>query len=256
MTEQWKPVVGFEDTYEVSSMGRVRSMDRYVAAGHKGKGTRFVPGKMLSPRNDGHGYNAVDLRSAGQGKPRYPAKIYRLVAEAFIGLPPTPRHAVNHINGIKRDDRVENLEWVTHAENLAHAVRTGLVPRGASRAKSKTNEDEVRQMREMRLRGERLQTIAEKFGLAISTVCQIVNGTWWKHAPLADAKPLPTREWTQGEKSNAAKLTESSVLEIRKLYATGKYTQRQLGKMFGVTNVSISSIVLGKTWKHVEANHD
>lgn len=237
MDEQWKPVVGFEGVYEVSDCGRVRS--------------KFHDWKVLTTSDNGRGYKQVNLRGASIGVKNKMAKVYRLVAEAFIGPAPTSRHVVNHINGIKTDDRAENLEWITQAENVAHAIRTGATPLGEEKRQSKTTREEVRQMREMRQQGIRLHVIAEKFGLATSTVCQIVSGKWWKHAPLADSRPLPTDEWLRGENSPAAKLSENDVHEIRRLYATGEFTQKQLGKRFGVTAVSIGSVINGKTWAHV-----
>lgn len=113
MSEVWRPVKGYEGKYEVSSEGRVRSLDR-------GK----VPGRMLSLRNEGHGYKQVALYDEGK---RVDKRVHVLVAEAFIGPGPTGCE-VNHRNGNKADNSMGNLEWTTHDENMDHAFVTGLHP--------------------------------------------------------------------------------------------------------------------------------
>ena len=98
--EVWKPVKGFE-SYEVSSLGRVRSIDRVV-------GTRKLKGKMLSPFDNGRsGYLEVILSVDGK---RFPRLIHRLVAKAFLPNPNNHRQ-VNHIDEDKRNNVVSNLEW-------------------------------------------------------------------------------------------------------------------------------------------------
>jgi hypothetical protein len=181
MNEQWKPVVGFEGIYEVSSLGRVRSIDRYVATGYEGKGSRLVPGRLLKTQQDKGGYRTLDLRSAGQGNIRYPCKVYRLVAEAFIGQSPSPLHVVNHINGIKTDDRPENLEWITQAENMSHAGKHGLMRHGERCHLSKLTDVQVISIRRLRKLGATLSELAFWFDISAPTVSAIINGKTWKH---------------------------------------------------------------------------
>lgn len=118
MTE-WRPVVRFEDFYEVSDEGEVRSKDRYVKC-NRGDKTRPWKGKQLSKILAAKGYYQVSLSAKGEISKVY---IHRLVAEAFYS---ERNETVNHKDGDKTNNRKENLEWVTYSENNSHAFRIGL----------------------------------------------------------------------------------------------------------------------------------
>lgn len=104
--EIWKDVVGYEGYYEVSNLGNVRSV------------TRVKKGKQLKPIERRHGYLAVQLHGKGGNERGFKAfSIHRLVAEAFISNP-NNYPEVNHIDEDKSNNRVDNLEWVTHKQNM------------------------------------------------------------------------------------------------------------------------------------------
>ena len=117
MTDEiWKPISGYEGIYEVSNLGRVRSCDRIVTYSNGAK--HKYKGKVLKSRNNTHGYPYVTLCNNRGHKT---AVIHRLVAAAFIPNPDN-KPTVNHINEIKTDNRVENLEWMTVKENINHGT--------------------------------------------------------------------------------------------------------------------------------------
>ena len=126
MEEVWKKVVGFEGLYEVSSMGRVRCIGRYVEKlNHGTKVNAYYTPRILEQRYVPEGYLLVSLNS---GKNQQSFRVHRLVAQAFIPNPDS-KPFINHINGHPDDNRLENLEWCTPSENMIHAIRTGLVKR-------------------------------------------------------------------------------------------------------------------------------
>lgn len=107
MMEIWKDIKGYEGLYQVSNLGRVKSLERIVNFGNQ---QRIVKEKILSPRDNGNGYKTVCLQS----KYFY---IHRLVAQTFIPNPDN-KPQVDHIDTNKSNNCVDNLRWATHSENM------------------------------------------------------------------------------------------------------------------------------------------
>lgn len=128
--EVWLPIKGYEGLYEISSLGRVKTIERKVYnPGVLGDGKyRTVPEIIRKP-NIQRGYYCIALSKDKRTKVY---RIHRLVAEHFIGPQPAPEYQVNHIDGNKSNNCVENLEWVTPKENTQHAFDTGLRSRTTS----------------------------------------------------------------------------------------------------------------------------
>lgn len=120
--EIYKDVKGYEDYYQVSDMGNVRSKDRYVN-NSRGGNKRLIKGKVLA-QTPYCGYNTICFCVNGVIKQKI-GKVHRMVAEAFIENVDNKR-CVNHKDGNKLNNDVFNLEWVTYSENTIHAINTGL----------------------------------------------------------------------------------------------------------------------------------
>lgn len=117
--EKWLQIRGFEGRYLISNWGRIFSLPRLVRGrSHNTIWHRIKPGCIISGRKDKDGYIMVDI-SDKDGR-LHKCKVHRLVADAFIPKI-DGKDIVNHKNGIKNDNRVENLEWCNNAENLYHA---------------------------------------------------------------------------------------------------------------------------------------
>lgn len=119
MQEVWKDIPGYEGLYQVSNLGRVKSLERYVR--NRSKKIR-KPERILSQSTNNGGYKCVNLCKDGVQQGSF---VHRLVAQAFIKNCEDATQ-VNHINGNKQDNRPENLEWCSPTENMIHAWKTGL----------------------------------------------------------------------------------------------------------------------------------
>jgi len=119
--EIWKDVVGYEGYYQVSNLGRVRSLDRILDKPNILTGGQTVrKGKIISQRLK-TGYMYVNLCAHDRRKGH---RVHRLVAKAFLPNPES-KPQINHKNGNKKDNRVYNLEWATASENQKHAYKNG-----------------------------------------------------------------------------------------------------------------------------------
>lgn len=176
--EVWKPVVDWEPLYEVSNIGRVRSKDRIVKCN---TGTGVKKSKEIKPRIDRYGYVAIALTIKDR---KLQTGVHRLVAKAFISNPDN-KESVNHINGIKTDNRVENLEWCTNQENSDHAVRIGLKNGnweiGENNPGVKLSEIIVLEIRKLYIEGMKQVDIGKLYDIDTANIHCIVRRKSWKH---------------------------------------------------------------------------
>ena len=130
--ENWRPVIGYEGAYEVSDLGRIKSLNAY--------GRGIV--KVLKQKESNRGYLTVDLFKDGKYTK---LGVHRIVCSAFV-RPPKGNEQVNHIDGDKKNNLPSNLEWCTPSENIKHAYRTGL------KEKSRENMRRVRKEHDAELK--------------------------------------------------------------------------------------------------------
>jgi hypothetical protein len=127
----------------------------------------------------GLGYPFVNLSVENRHRENY---VHRLVALAFLDPPPTVRHIeVNHIDGIKTNNHVANLEWKTPSGNQTHSYDTGLHPRGEAHYRARLTENDVRFIRSPESRALSRTELAAMFGIHLNHVDNIRRGRGWRH---------------------------------------------------------------------------
>ena len=175
MTEEWKPISGYEGFYEVSNLGNVRSVDRYVRSGNGN--LRKIPSRPVAQVVT-HGYKVVCLSRNNKQKC---IRVHKIVCSEF-NRAGAPDEVVNHTDGDKMNNRADNLEWVTHQENVVHAVETGLF---GERAKKATPEVVAAIRAEYIPYDRKHSTIAlgRKYGIDPAYVWRIINGQKRKRPP-------------------------------------------------------------------------
>lgn len=167
MTEQWRDVRGQVGLYEVSDAGRVRSLDRRVP--HARYGFAVLKGKQVKPYKNQDGY----LRARIGDRLRL---VHVLVLEAFVGQCPDDMQAC-HNNGVRDDNRLENLRWDTPKANVGDRKAHGTYQYGERNPTAKLTESLVREILDS---AERNRAIASRLGIHETTVCNIRKGRAWK----------------------------------------------------------------------------
>lgn len=162
--EKWLKIPGFSGKYMISSTGLVKSF-------------KYKKEAILKPRPNDTGYLRIVLYKDGMS---FVMPIHRLVAEAFIPNPDN-KPFINHINGLKDDNRSENLEWCTHSENMRHAHANGLINlNGENNPNSKLKKRDVVRIRKLYIKGGVTQKeLANDFDTTQSRISRIVNNKNW-----------------------------------------------------------------------------
>lgn len=216
--EIWKPVVGF-DSYEVSNRGHVRSFKRKTP-------------QILKLKRDGRGYTRVGLYAGDKQKW---CLVHRLVAQTFIpNLFNKPQ--INHIDGDKTNNCVENLEWCTAGENRCHAYATGLQAKiqGENRHDSKLTNEQITWIRSVYKPRDHefgARALASKFSVSESAINSVVRGRSYKTAT--------------GQIHQKACVPANIRDEIRRIYVKGdpQFGARPLARRYGVSKTTIQYIV-------------
>jgi hypothetical protein len=238
-TERWLPVVGWEGVYEVSDLGRVKRV-----AVHRT--TRWPVGRITTGTAHRQGCRASVLTHAGRSQTAF---VHRLVMAAFVG-PCPPGLQVNHKNGVKADNRLANLEYVTASENSRHAARTGLTrfAVGAGHSGLLWADAEVARWRRRYAAGETGAAIAASVGAAPSTVYGAVSGRGRR--AVAETAPVPMRPQAIGDTDSQTRYPDATVRAWRRLYTEGVRCA-VIARAYETTTQAVWQIVTGKRRRHV-----
>jgi hypothetical protein len=179
--EKYIDIKGYEGYYQVSNYGLIKSLARVVES-HKGKRLLNIKERILKPAIDKNGYYRVALC---KGKELTTFKVHRLVATHFI-LNDNPKLEVNHKDGNKLNNKSDNLEWITHSENVIHAFKNNLSQglKGSKNSQSKLTEQDVFEIRAIAKakRNYGRLDLAKKYGVSEKHIQDIVNSkTLWSH---------------------------------------------------------------------------
>lgn len=176
--EIWKDIPGYEGLYQASSLGRIKSLPKEWVNGDGAK--QKHNGLILKAAITKKGYLDVSLR---KNKVAKTFKVHRLVALAFI-INPENKLQVNHKDGIKTNNNVNNLEWNTNSENQLHAHKIGLNkgPQGEKNHSSKLTKEQVLEIRSKYYPREYVcRKLAEEYLVPHQTIHKIVTKQTWKH---------------------------------------------------------------------------
>ena len=176
MEEIFKSIPEYEGLYEISNLQNVKSLNRIIirSNGQKVK----IKEKILKPAIGSRGYYSVVLCNNIRQRTEC---IHILMAKTFISNPENKKE-VNHINAITTDNRIENLEWVTHKENMTHAKLLGLIKynKGEKHYSSKLKDNDIIIIRSLSGIKSHSQ-IAKMFTIDKSQVSRIINRKIWNH---------------------------------------------------------------------------
>lgn len=182
--EIWKDIVGFVDIYQVSNLGRIKSLEREVVSGSR---VMLRKERILKTYINSTGYELAHLKSRGKTKR---TGVHRLVMAAFVGESILD---VNHIDSDRAKNSLDNLEYCSKVENMAHAEKVGRFnPKGSNNVFATLDEDKVRLIREMYAYSNSLNLkrnkkpfpavwLAKCFGVQKAAIFKIVSRRTWRH---------------------------------------------------------------------------
>lgn len=219
----WIPVPGYEGLYEINEMGQIFIL----------KSKKLRKNKLWK-----NGYIGVNLYKNRKYKIHC---LHRLLLQAFRPIPNDENLQAAHLNGIKTDNRLENLIWATTKENASHKKLHGTIGEGSKNAMSKLTDADILEIERLYNKGFSSTKIGHRLGISGSSVARIMRGERWRHLGI---KPVVRgARWS-------AKLNEKQVLEIRRLSKSMSY--QELTEKFGVTKPTICNIVKNKIWKDIK----
>jgi hypothetical protein len=181
--EEWEPIKGYEGMYEISSFGRIKSLEKDVII--NGGGIRKQPTIIMKQQMDRKGYCYITLpilkkNNSKDRSKKY--KIHRLVGFSFIKRK-KGQNEINHRFGVKHDNRYHQLEWSTHQENVIDSYSKGMKigVRGERSHYAKLKEDDILMIRKLKNEGVSVKEIASRYATSVSYIYDICKRKTWKH---------------------------------------------------------------------------
>lgn len=202
--EVWKDIPDYEGYYQVSNMGRVRSLDRHY---YDKNGIKYrKTGRILTIRQNPKGYSIVFLFKNDN---RQCKTLHSIVMRTFVGDRPSPDSQINHIDCNKQNNCVSNLEYCTGKENVQHAVKNNLLrsSKGSANNLAKLNEDDVLVILERLMKNESTFSIGESYGVKRGAIRDIANGRTFTNVVRPDwfKNPLKPKNSLLDEQKEAAR---------------------------------------------------
>lgn len=246
--ERWLPIAGFEGLYEVSDFGRVRSLDRIVESrNHPLQKKRLLRGRILAQRVNkptSASYKRMQVKLYKENK-LHTFNVARLVAQAFIPNP--KKHPfVLHLDDDATNNKIDNLEWGTHEENVRQAAERNRMKYGQEHHHSFFSDVDRRMAYEMLEAGEARVFVASKFKVSYRAICDLANGSIKGYSKLDTI-----RQNTRGDKNKNSLLTEDEAMQI-KIKLKQKAKCCDLAKEYSVSPSTISAIKRGVNWWWLE----
>ena len=170
--EIWKDIPTYEGLYQISTLGRIQSLPRWVI--EPGGRSRFLRGRSMKPHVEKRGYQRIKLSKNGKIT-RY--RIQRLVLLTFIGRPSTGEESC-HKDGQSSNNTLDNLYWGTHKKNIADKIDHGTAQRGEKHGCAKLTDEAVRAIR---TDGRKQRDIAKSYGVSQSQIWGILHRKHWAH---------------------------------------------------------------------------
>lgn len=238
--EIWKDIEGYEGCYQVSSLGRIKSLSRKkpLRNGHFCYSTE----KILN-QSDRRGYACVVL-SKTKAKP---FSVHRLVANAFV--PNTEnKKTVNHKNGDKKDNRVSNLEWATQSEQQLHASSIGLrnKARGSNSNLSKLTESDIKEIFNLYNSGKYyIKQIADRYKVGVNAISSILNNYTWGHLGFKKNKKIDHKN---NRFNNRISISIDDLPVVWHLSYIHKLGHRTIGKIMGCPPKTVFNIINDKKY--------
>ena len=255
--EVWKDIEGYEGKYQVSNLGRVRSLDRYPL--FKDGRKRLLKGQVLKPVKDHNGRLYVKL--SNNENVRRNKSIPRMVATAFLGSPEDALLEVNHIDGNPLNNHIKNLEWTTRQENMKHAFDNDLFRTGEDSPHKKVLISDVEDIFKLKfIESKSNKEIATIYHVSRQTIDSIIKGESWQFKKDLDYSKIHNqykKAFRTKQKNNIADLKESAdfngvldeiaISKMLTLYYELGATQKVLSSIYNVSRGRVGQIVNGQS---------